>query len=155
MEHLFVSSIYKYKGLIISIINKYCKDESYYEDLFQDIACRAWASFHTVEGNNLKQWFGRVARNTAIDRLRRLKTQPVFINNIIYEIIYEPYIEQKIPVVDSLSSIEQKTLFLYIEGLSYKEISEITHEPTKRIAVRMYRIKQQLHKYIKSTNKPY
>jgi RNA polymerase sigma factor (sigma-70 family) len=149
-EAEFVTGINEHRRLIYKLIHQYCKDESYVDDLFQDIICRAWASFHNFRKEcQFRQWIARIARNTAIDRLRRIKGQTLLVNNFLFEIIDEPYTEIRLPACNTLSPIEQKTLDLYIDGLAYSEISDITGDPPKRIAVRMHRIKKQLSKSIK------
>jgi DNA-directed RNA polymerase specialized sigma24 family protein len=150
MEAEFITGINEHRRLIYKLINQYCKDENYKDDLFQDIICRAWTSFHTFRKEcQFRQWIARIARNTAIDRLRRIKGTTLLVNNFLFDIVDEPYTEMRLPVSNTLSSIEKKTLDLYISGLTYTEISDITGDPPNRIAVRMHRIKKQLSKSIK------
>jgi RNA polymerase sigma factor (sigma-70 family) len=148
----FVTQIENNRRIIYHIIYKYCSDESYADDLFQDILCRAWPSYPSFRGeSSFKQWIARIARNTAIDRLRRIKLNTVLTANCFYEIIDEPYTEKQLPTMGSLSHIERTTLDMVLNGLSYAEISNKMNEPENRIRVRMHRIKQRLSKQINHT----
>jgi len=147
----FVSLVESHRSLIYVIVNKYCLDVSYRDDLYQDILARAWKSYPSFrEDCSFKYWIGKIARNTAIDRLRKLKGDIIHIanDNIFYSIIDEPYTETPLPPIHH-PPIEQKTFNLVLEGLSYSEISNVINEPENRIRVRMHRIKKQLSKTIK------
>jgi RNA polymerase sigma-70 factor (ECF subfamily) len=148
----FVALINDHRSLIYTIVNQYCKDANYRDDLYQDILTRAWKAYQTFRWEcTFKTWICNIARYTAIDRLRRLKNNVISVanNNIFYSIIDEPYLEKSLPAIDSLSPTEQRTLNLALDGLSYTMISDILNEPENRIRVRMHRIKARLSKHIK------
>jgi RNA polymerase sigma-70 factor (ECF subfamily) len=148
-QRQFVALVQDNRNLIYHFINKYCSDEEYKDDLFQDILLRGWHAYDNFKGESkFSTWIGRIARNTAIDRLRRLsnKAKEISVSNWLFEITDESYSEKPFPVIDSLSETEKQTLFMRIEGLTFAEISERTGEPTSRLLVRMHRIKKQLSK---------
>lgn len=148
----FVALIREHRSLIYIIVNQYCKDVNYRDDLYQDILTRAWKGFQSFRWEcSFKTWICKIARYTAIDRLRRIKDNMVSVaqNNIFYGIIDEPYEEKELPVINTLSVIEKRTLEMVLNGLSYADISHKTGEPINRITVRMHRIKQRLSKKIK------
>lgn len=143
-----------HRSLIFSIIHKYCKDENYFDDLHHDILLRAWDAYiKTTSIQSFKSWICRIAINTSIDRLRRLKQNIINIanDNYFYCIPDEPYKEERLPIIDTLSKTERSTLDMVLAGMSYKEISAKTGEPINRITVRMHRIKERLSK-IKHNN---
>lgn len=146
----FVALIDKNRGIIYHIIHKYCKDENYFDDLFQDIICRAWPSFPNLKNERaFPKWIARVATYTAIDRIKCIKNNTILSNNIFYEIVDEEYTEQQIPAIETFSKTEQATLQMIINGLTYEEISRKMGEPSTRIRVRMHRLRQRLSKQIK------
>jgi RNA polymerase sigma factor (sigma-70 family) len=148
----FVSLVESHRSLIYTIVNRYCQDVNYRDDLYQDILTRAWKSYHAFRGDcPFKYWICRIATCTAIDRLRRLKENVISVanDNIFYSIVDEPYTEMQLPLINHLSPTDQRTFNFILEGLSYSEISIITNEPENRIRVRMHRIKKQLSKSIK------
>lgn len=143
------------KGLIYCIIQKYCRDYTIADDLFQDVAAAAWNGYNSFSGTvKFGSWVGKIARNITISWLRSFhyKMKKVSCDNLLYS-IYEPYdaSEEKVlptSVIDSLTTNEKRTLDFVLSGLSYKEISEATGESTNRIAVRMHRIKKLLAKKV-------
>jgi RNA polymerase sigma factor (sigma-70 family) len=151
-ENTFVSLIAENKPVVHAIVRRYCRDVSYREDLFHDIILRAWKSYDSFAGTGtFTTWLCCIAKNTAIDRLRRLKSGFLSLayDNTLYQIVDEPYRELSLPAFDCLSQKEQETLNLYIDGLTAKEIGAKLNEPANRIAVRMLRIKERLAKSVK------
>ena len=151
-QNQFVALVQANRGLIYHIINYYCRDENYRDDLYQDIMLSAYKSYGNFKGESkFNTWIGRIARNVAITRLRRLKTQIKIVahNNVFYEIEDIVYAEKKFPVIDKLTDIEKRTLCLRMEGLTFAEISQKTGEPIGRLLVRMHRIKNELAEAVK------
>jgi RNA polymerase sigma factor (sigma-70 family) len=156
-HHTFSVQLIDNSKLVYKILNKYIPDQDYHDDLFQEIALKAWEAYHHFRGDcKFSSWIGEIARYTVIDKLRRLKVRAQNIHkfNMFYEItssiIDEPYQEIEFPVIDSLSEVEKRTLQMRIDGLTFAEISKITGEPTSRLLVRMHRIKDRLSKSAKS-----
>lgn len=152
-QNHFVELTQDCRSLVYTIINKYCIDVNYRDDLYHDIILRAWKSFDSFNGTRaFSSWICSVARHTAIDRLRRIKHGLVELHhdNPIYSVIDEPYSEQPLPVLSTLSQKEIQTINLYIEGLTPKQIGEKLGEPANRVAVRMKRIKDRLAKQCKN-----
>jgi len=148
----FVGLISDAKPVVYSIVNKYCLDVSYRDDLYHDILLRAWKSYDSFKGiGAFRSWICSIARNTAVDRLKRLKCGLVELHNDnpIYSVADEPYIEQPLPVLSRLSPKELQTINLYIDGFTIKQIGEALGEPPNRIAVRMKRIKERLARQCK------
>lgn len=142
------------REIIFSIIHKYCDDKGYVDDLFQDVMLRAWSSYDSFKGlSSFRKWICRVTKYTVFDHFRRFKTkiETVSDDNVFYSLVDEPYSELQIPVLESLSEIEKTTLNMVLEGMSYREISELIEEPENRIRVRMHRIKNRLSKQINNT----
>lgn len=147
----FAGELQQHKNLIYNVINTYCYDENYKDDLYQDIALRAWNAYEDYTGaSKFSTWLHAIARNTAVDRIRRLNTQikTILTDNILWEIEDVPYSEE-IPninysVISTLSEAEKRTLQMRIDGLTFSEISKQTGEPLTRLIVRMHRIKTLL-----------
>lgn len=146
-QNKFQALLIENNGIVHSAIDKYCNRDEWREDLFQEIALRAWSAYQKFrEDSKFSTWLYSIAKNTCIDTLRRTgtKIKTVAIDNFLYEIADEQYEEVPLPVIDSLSKIEKLTLDLYIDGKSYKEIARQTGETDNKIAVRMFRIKERL-----------
>lgn len=151
-QHQFATLLTKHKGIVCQVIKTYCAhDEATQDDLFQDISLKAWEAFHTFTGKSqFSSWLWSIARNTAIDRLRRLKQFSVILtDNFLYEIEDIPYEEEATrlninSVMDLLTDREKTTLQFRMNGLSFAEISIQMNEPISRLTVRMHRIKKML-----------
>jgi RNA polymerase sigma-70 factor, ECF subfamily len=139
------------RPLVFSIINKYCCDESAKDDLYQDVSLDAWQAFNGFRGDSkFSTWIGRIARNTAIDRLKSLKKSPILMDNFFWYVKPDMEYEEEAPppismsIIDTFSEAEKRTLQYRMDGLTYQEISELTGEPMNRLLIRMHRIKKLL-----------
>jgi DNA-directed RNA polymerase specialized sigma24 family protein len=154
LEAEFTDNLSGTKFLIINIINKYCSrfPEHIKKDLFQDIVLGAWKSYTNFRGEcKFSSWMGVIATRACIDHLRRTKTaiKTIALDNLFYELVSDlPYYEPSLSVLDTLSNTERKTINLYIEGKSYKEISAITGESENKLRVRVCRIKEVLKRRV-------
>ncbi len=74
-EHLCVNYHRALLGTILNLVN----DPGEAEDLLQDTYLKVWQRFHRYdpERSGLFHWLYTIARNTALDALRRRKTRPV------------------------------------------------------------------------------
>lgn len=144
------------RALVYGVIGAYCRDESAKDDLYQDVCVKAWEGFKSFSGRvKFGSWIGKIARNTAIDRLRRLSTfKPILVDNFLWEIADTEYVEESpglsLSIIESLSPAERRTVTMRMEGKTFAEISEITGEPINRLLVRMHRIKKILYNKVKS-----
>lgn len=152
MQQDFPFLLQQSRSIVYSVIGKYCNDEHAQDDIFQEVSIAAWENLHMFSGKSkFSTWIASIARNKSIDRLRRLRSfSEILTDNFLWEIIDEPYTEDSrvidSSVIESLSKIEQTTLQMRMEGLSFEKMSELTGEPISRLTVRMHRIKQRLSK---------
>lgn len=148
----FSTLLQQNRGVVYGVINAYCRDESAKDDLYQDISRRAWEAFKTFSGaSKFSSWIGKIARNTAIDRLRRQKSfKTILCSNILWEIPDTEYQKDDaglpLSVMSTFSEAEQRTLQMRMEGMTFAEISNATGEPVSRLLVRMHRLKNLLSK---------
>jgi RNA polymerase sigma factor (sigma-70 family) len=148
----FTCLLNKHKGIVYKVLLKHVSRD-WHEDIYQDIALRAWEAYDTFTGKSqFSSWLHSIAYNATIDRLRRLRVQANRMSkyNWFYEyttsVVIEPYQERQLPVIDSLSDVEKRTLQMRLDGLSFEQISDISKEPVSRLIVRMHRIKARLSK---------
>jgi RNA polymerase sigma-70 factor, ECF subfamily len=156
----FATLLQDSKGAVYSAIRSYCWDKVTQDDLFQEVSIRAWEAFDKFSGaSKFSTWIYGIARNAAIDRLRRQKSsKTVLYDNIFWEIADTEYKEDSVglplSIIDSFSEAEKRTLQMRIDGLSFPEISKITGEPANRLIIRMHRIKRLLSTGRKVPKKP-
>ena len=154
-QKLFAELLTKNRPLVFSIINKYCYDESLKDDIFQEVSLGAWKAFNSFRGESrFSTWLGRIARNVSVNRLRRLPKE-ILIDNFLWcltpDIPYEGEDEPAInmSIIDTFSEAEKRTLQYRMDGLTFREISELTGEPMNRLIIRMHRIKKLLTEGVK------
>ena len=155
----FATLFTEHRMLIFKVLNNYLPDQTWHDDLMQDVALRAWKSYDNFRNEyKFSSWIGKIAKYTVIDKLRRTQAQlnRIVKHNAFYEYTYseidEPYAESKLPIIDSLSNKEKQTLQYRLDGLTFEQISNLTGEPVNRLLIRMHRIKQRLSKSINTLN---
>jgi RNA polymerase sigma-70 factor (TIGR02947 family) len=139
------------------------------EDLLQDTVLKAYAHRHSFRPDtNLKAWLRRIMSNTYIDSYRKTQRQPrqyptdeitdrqllasaarwrpgmLSAEDRALEMLPDPHINAAM-----MSLPEKYRVAVYladVEGLSYKEIAEITAVGKGTVTSRLYRGRQQLRR---------
>lgn len=148
---------------IYGFIFQFVKNAPDAEDITQEVFIKAWRNLKKIKQKNFKAWLFRVARNTAIDFLRKKRAIPFsdFENeageNILMETVAD---ETDLPdeilakqnlgqelnaAIDKLPLPYCLTLLLhYKENLTFQEISECLNEPLNTVKSRYRRALIQL-----------
>ena len=163
-DRAFDALMTRYKRPVLNFLDRMIGDASEAEDLAQDVFVRAYQNirkpgFHQTTGA-FSTWLFQVARNAAIDCLRRRKRRPAASLTILEEDGKNlPMIErtadreiaikevgEQIAAAVALLPEDQKTAFLLSEyqELSYAEIAAIMKCSVKSVESRLYRAKQFL-----------
>lgn len=148
---------------IYGFIFQFVKNTPDAEDITQEVFIKAWRNLKKIKQKNFKPWLFSVARNTAIDFLRKKRAIPFsnFENeageNILMEtmadetdlpdeILAKQNLEQELNVaIDKLPLQYRLTLLLhYKENLTFQEISECLNEPLNTVKSRYRRALIQL-----------
>lgn len=80
MKKEFTKHLKEHQGIIHKICNVYFYNRLEKEDYFQEIVIELWKAFPNFKGQSkFSTWMYRVALNSAIDLLRKEKTQPQLI----------------------------------------------------------------------------
>jgi RNA polymerase sigma-70 factor (ECF subfamily) len=122
------------------------------DDLFQEILAQAWRSLPTFRGDSgAGTWLYRVALNTALTwkrrtsrhRIGRVALDPSR-NGFEPSSNGSPRSERAIleDFLGSLGGGDHTVLVLYMEGLSYQEIADVTGLSVSAVGVRIHRLKQ-------------
>lgn len=154
MQKEFTDLVTKNKKVIYHACKVYAAELNN-EDLVQDILLRAWISFKTFNNSSKPTtWLYAVCRNTCIDYIRKKRSQPTMVpitNDIAEGIAHKTDLEEKIKqglryetVIDNLPPEERDIIFMYMDGLSFKEIKDQTGISEGVLRVRINRIKKRL-----------
>ncbi len=137
----------RYGRLVLSVAYGVVQNRETAEEVTLDIFTRAWEKAHTYDPQQAKvsTWLTRMARNRAIDRLRREKVRPFHHSVHWSDVIAEPVTESNQPetavhlsleqqrvraAVASLPPAQQEALALaYFQGYSHSEIAQALDQP--------------------------
>ena len=147
MYEEYSEDIFRYS---YSILKKY--EEA--RDIVQEVFLHHIENEKSFKGEcSYKTWLFIITRNLCYSRLRSKSFNN---DNIENHIVKKNYIETydiNISIRDALMKISnENSELLYLkeyEGYSYLEISQITNLSVENIAVKLYRTKKLLRKYLK------
>jgi len=158
MEKEFIELIQANSGIILKVCNIYFYQNPYKEDYYQEILIRLWKAFPGFKKQStFSTWAYRIALNTAIDILRKEYIQPKYIeltekhHTITLEDGNETDGKERLyQAIYYLTNMEKAIILLYLEGYSYKDISNIVGLPENNIGVVINRVKHKLLKKLEN-----
>jgi RNA polymerase sigma-70 factor (ECF subfamily) len=137
----------RYGSMVYSVALRILKDPGHAEDVMQDIFFQVWENPKTfVQGRgSLGAWLAVVARNRAIDSLRRRRpSDPVedvvltSNTNLASEVERNTMMEKVRVVLNGLPSEQQRSVELaFFDGLSHSEIASQTGDPLGTVKTRI------------------
>lgn len=128
----------------------FSKDHDEVADLFQEALVNLWKGFERNDKyDNLRGWIYRVTLNTCIslDRKKRSRAEVALSTGID---LFDPDNENAKQAdmlhsrISRLQPFDRAIVLLWLEDISYDEIGSILGISTSNVAVRLYRIKEQL-----------
>mgnify|MGYP000367363179 CR=1 FL=1 len=160
MKEDFIELFFRNQLIVHKICSVYFSGKPDKEDYFQEIVLQLWKAFPTFrKESKFSTWMYRVALNTAIDLLRKEKSQPKLFQLTRNELSIKEsdkelneQQEKLYNAISELNEIEKAIILLYLEDYSYKEISEIAGISETYTGVKINRIKTQLQKMINNEN---
>jgi len=150
-ERIFEELFQRHKQPLQRLCSAYLNSAPEVEDLFKEIMSNVWSALPKFRGEaQMGTWVYRIAVNTAL--LHRRKQRPS-----------EALIEVADPAADAHQNLEAEqrlaalrraiavlpgqerlVITLLLEGLSYKEIAEVTGLTVNYVGVKISRIKQAI-----------
>jgi RNA polymerase sigma factor (sigma-70 family) len=153
-ENQVLEAIDKYKGSIVRICKIYASSYMDSSDLFQEVVFNIWNSYKSFENRStIGTWIYKIALNTCLRykmKLDKHKSTHVKLESVQFYRIpkNENTAGEKIEhlhfCINKLSEVNKSIVLLYLEDLSYKEISQIIGLTENHIAVKMKRIRESL-----------
>lgn len=150
-EQRFTKIVGEHKTRIYSVCYMFSKDKQEIEDLFQEVLVRLWQGFDSFKGESaMSTWIYRIALNTCISSDRKKKRigerVPLSVDINPFEDTDERalQIRQLYRRINRLGLFDRSIVLLWLEGISYEEIGEITGISAKNVSVRLVRIREQL-----------
>lgn len=158
LEQEFLSKIEKHQGIIYKVSRMYMDNEVDQEDLYQEIVYQLWKSYKSFRGDSqFSTWMYRVSLNTAISFFKKEKKQKEIEDKFKIQDNTEAMETNENPdkldflykAINQLNDVDKALIFLYLEGLSHKEIGKNLGISEGNARVRLNRIKTKLEKTIK------
>lgn len=145
----FEQLITEHKSTIYSVCYMFVDTKEETDDLFQEVLINLWKGFEKFRGNSqLRTWVYRVSMNTCISykRKKSIKTVPLDIApNILDDTQSESRQTQQLHKrIRQLEPVDRAIVLLWLENLSYDEISAIVGTTSRAVATRLVRIKEKL-----------
>jgi len=155
-ETIFLSALEKNQDRLYRICSIYSENTEDSKDLFQEVLVHIWKSMNSFKGNSsISTWMFRIALNVCLrfqskhtkNQKRFIRLDSLTISNVGDEESNGKDNEQLMALrkcVKKLKEGDKALVALYLEGLAYREISEILGLSENHIAVKIKRIKSKL-----------
>jgi len=154
-ERLFVALFEQSRAGIRRLCYSYLNSASEVDDLFQEIMTNVWNSLTKFRGEaQASTWVYRIAVNTALIYRRRrrpseeLPDMPDQRVSTHGDLERQEQLEALHRAIAQLGDQDRLIVSLMLEGLSYKEIAEVTGMTVNYVGVKISRIKQALEQLL-------
>ncbi|WP_127137490.1 RNA polymerase sigma factor [Flagellimonas oceanensis] len=155
-EIIFLSALEENQDKLYRICSIYSYSHEDAKDLFQEVLVHIWKSMNSFKGNSsISTWMYRIALNVCLrfkskytkNQKRFIRLDSMTIANLGSEVNNGIDNEKLLALrkcVKSLNEGDKAIVALYLEGLAYREISDILGLSENHIAVKIKRIKSKL-----------
>jgi RNA polymerase sigma-70 factor (ECF subfamily) len=157
----FERAVERHRRQVFTLAHYLVSDPSDAEDVAQEVMVRLWRCGGTVEAERLQAWLLRVTRNAAYDRLRRRRTAARFFVGGLESgeagqaRAGSPDPEAKAGAAEfrtllgsALAGLREPSksvvILREIQGLSYREISDVMELPLSTVRVALHRGRRRL-----------
>jgi RNA polymerase sigma factor (sigma-70 family) len=150
LEPDFLRILETYSQALRRLCSVYVRDNLDRQDLFQEIAVALWTALPRFRADaSERTWLYRIAHNVALtysSRRRRQHTE----EQSMEALTREPAIADGhrgyalFEAVQQLEQVDRQLATLYLEGLSQREMEEVTGLKENNVAVRLNRLRRKL-----------
>ena len=162
-ESIFRRWLTDHAGLMWKVVRAFAAGPEDHEDLLQEIALQLWMSLPVFRGEAKEStWIYRVAFNTALvwkrdEKRRHAKHEKFFALNAAPEASEEhsaptrdeELVQQLYAAIRQLSKLDASLALMHLDGLSYREMSEVLGITESNVGVKLNRIRKQLAEMLK------
>lgn len=144
----FENTALQYADELFRVARRLVGEPTLAEDLVQETFLQAWKSIDRFEhGTNLRAWLYKIMLNTHSNLRRKSKIKVVATEDLIAETIaYDPPAPQGVTDEEVLAELEKlprdfliPVVLVDIEGLAYKELSDVLGIPIGTVMSRLHR----------------
>jgi RNA polymerase sigma-70 factor, ECF subfamily len=162
-EALFRRWLAEHAGLMWKAVRAFTSTPEDAEDLFQEIALQLWMSLPAFRGEAKEStWIYRVAFNTALvwtrqERRRKAKHDKLAALSIAPDFSLEPHgmtsddemVQKLYAAIRQLPGLDASLALMHLDGLSYREMSEVSGISENHVGVKLNRIRARLTEELK------
>lgn len=153
-EELFREMFSEHYALVAKVCRMYSDSEADVDDNIQEVAFQLWKSFDSFEGRSkISTWIYRIALNVCMFQLKKrkrtAKVKQEWPNHLPEDDLQSKQeLEHQSTIlsdaIKQLKEIDRAIILLYLEEVSYKEISEILGISVTNVGAKINRIKTRL-----------
>lgn len=149
-RRLFDQAFSVYRSLIDRICFGYADSCEEMEDLRQDALLNLWESMDKYRGDcSMKSWVYRITLNTCVSTVRKRSHRPKTIALTgLYDILADDgskdLLAELHEAISKLSPIDKAIIMLWLDEMSYEEISMIMGLSKSIVTIRLHRAKKRL-----------
>lgn len=150
LEVRFIRIFDAYGPALRRLCGAYRRDVAERQDLLQEIALAVWKALPQYRGQaSERTWLYRIAHNVA-NTFSSSQKRRNGMEQSLDPIAPDPAMKDNSPqvllidAIQRLKPVDQHVALLYLEGLTGREISEVTGLSPDNIGVRLNRLKQRL-----------
>jgi RNA polymerase sigma-70 factor (ECF subfamily) len=164
-EQRFRQCLADHANIMWKVVRAFAVGRQDQEDLLQETALQLWRSLPAFRGEaKTSTWIYRVAFNTALmwkrNEKRRHAKHESFINFNAVEATSGEHaaslngdmVEQLYTAIRQLPVLDASLALMHLDGLSYREMSEVLGITESNVGVRLNRIRKQLAEMLKGAN---
>ncbi len=157
-EAAFLSQLADCQQVVQKIARVYGRTEADRADLRQEILMQAWRAWPGFRGDSkFSTWLYKIGLNTALMARRRERPPTVEIlpEKDAMQQPVEPIptdLERLYAAIDRLELADKSLVLLWLDDLSYAEISEITGLSQSNVGVKLNRIRAKLREFMAIEN---
>nr|WP_232103399.1 sigma-70 family RNA polymerase sigma factor [Gimesia algae] len=160
---LFLNWLDEHGSAVMQVARAYTLNSEDTQDLAQEILLQAWKSLPKFEQRSTAAtWFYRVALQTAMnwqrkEKPRRKNQEPLLeVHTVITEGVncaeaaqQRDTVEQLYCAIRQLPRTDAALVLLYLDELSYREMSDVLGISESNVGVKLNRAKQRLNELMK------
>jgi len=158
-ESKFTQIVREERQTIYTVCYMFSKDKDEVEDLFQEVLINLWKGFEDFRGDSkVSTWVWRVALNTCISvdrkKQKKVETVPLTMDVDLYsdKDAKTMQIQDLHQRINRLGMMDRALVLLWLENMSYEEIGQVLGITSQNVAVKLFRIKEQLKQMSNSNN---
>lgn len=162
-EQRFRQCLDDHANILWKVVRAFAVTREDQEDLLQETALQLWRSLPGFRGESkTSTWIYRVALNTALvwkrNERRRCVKHESFLNlNMAEESTSgrlagspdEEMVQQLYAAIRQLPKLDASLALMHLDGLSYREMSEVLGITASNVGVKLNRIRKQLTEMLK------